>query len=107
MEKQTTAAGRPNQNRRGGFFHSVLNVLWILSMVAMVDLFSGEHIAHLLSRAYTAMTGGKRIAGEFSLLPLANTSTHLPRVYNLSEVAWTVSNEALNISVPGSLPSHV
>lgn len=29
------------------------------------------------------------------------------KVYNLSEVTWTVSNDVLNVSVPGSLPSHV
>lgn len=29
------------------------------------------------------------------------------KVYNLSEIDWTVGNDALNVSVPGSLPSHV
>ncbi|KIW06424.1 uncharacterized protein PV09_02872 [Verruconis gallopava] len=28
-------------------------------------------------------------------------------VFDLSKLVWTVGNEALNISVPGSLPSHV
>jgi hypothetical protein len=41
-----------------------------------------------------------------STLSLA-VGTQSMKVWNLSEVAWTVSNDALNISVPGNLPSHV
>lgn len=41
-----------------------------------------------------------------SLLTLAFALASAKHVTNLSEIAWTLSNDALNISVPGSLPSQ-
>jgi hypothetical protein len=48
--------------------------------------------------------GWKTVAALFSLH--AGAFAQSLKVYNLSEAAWTVSNSQ-NVSVPGSLPSHV
>ena len=45
------------------------------------------------------------MASHLLTLPLALASAK--HITNLSETAWTLSNDALNISVPGSLPSQV
>jgi hypothetical protein len=61
---------------------------------------------HLATFNHVAnMVGWKSTAGSLTLVSAVTSQTMT--IYDLSEAAWTVGNEALNVSVPGNLPSHV
>jgi hypothetical protein len=78
------------------------NVTWLAMSLAFICFFSQDLIAGAMDNA-AKMIGWKYAAS--ASLPVGNAQSL--KVWNLSEIAWTVGNDALNISVPGSLPSQV
>jgi beta-mannosidase len=94
------AAGRTGTTKYATVYH----ILVLCAVSAFVVLYLAKPFDVGTVDDALKMIGLKHVA---SLAPLVVASAHALRVYNLSEIAWTVGNDALNISVPGSLPSHV
>ena len=109
MEKLTGPTGRLGQvtgvacPRSGNALR--YKVAWMLALFVGVLYFFFTQCEVNLTGNMLNMIGWKEVTLASSLV-LGAVGQSM-KVYNLSEIDWTVGNDALNVSVPGSLPSHV
>lgn len=109
MGKQGIPPVRLDHPERAGTIHPTRvivyhSLLWF-ALFVFVALYFGQGGLRIFADYAADMIGWKQ-STALSTLTLGAAGQSI-RVHNLSEVAWTVSNDALNISIPGSLPSHV
>lgn len=109
METQKASSGRLGRTARAGNFHlthiTLYNRLaWFaLLSLSIVYLQHGHFLPSFNNIAN--MVGWKQSTVLSSLA--CGIASQSVMVYDLGELDWAVGNAALNVSVPGKLPSQV
>src|SRR5690349_1343375 len=100
MEKRKPPSGRLRHIQRDGSCSQTAwhKLFWSTAVSALLLYTFPRDFSWPLGGQLSEMTGWKlsTVGAGFAL----NSTSQSMRMYNLSDIAWTVGNEALNISVP-------